>query len=118
MVDIKSKRSYFPNSIAGRVIIITFILVMLTVPGYSKFISYRYVFSWSMYNGAWVPEEYHLIFRSPSQQITMTRNELASQYGLSPLPYGKSSLLEICETIPGLDSIERIGKFDAIQPCQ
>lgn len=117
MVAVESKRSCFPNSIAGRIIIATSILVMLIVPGYSKFISYRYVFSWSMYNGAWMPEEYRLSFLSPSQQLTLTRNELASRYRLSPLPYGKSSLLEICQTIPGLNSIERIGKFDAIQPC-
>ena len=116
-MDVERKRSCFPNSIAGRVIVATSILVMLIVPGYSKFISYRYVFSWSMYNGAWVPEVYRLNFLSPSQQITLSRDELHSRYGLSPLPYGKSSLLEICQTVPGLDSIERIGKFDAIQVC-
>jgi hypothetical protein len=118
VVDVESKRSFFPISIAGRVIIAMSIFVMLIVPGYSKFISYRYVFSWSMYNGAWVPEEYRLSFLSPSRQIILTRNELAFRYGIRPLPYGKNSLLEICRTVPGLDSIERIGKFDAIQSCQ
>ena len=117
-MDKVRERNFLPNSTAGRLIIVMAILVMLVVPGYSKFISYRYVFSWSMYNGAWVSEEYRLIFLSPAQEIYLTRSELASRYGLSPLPYGKNSLAETCQSISGLVSIERIGKFDAIQQCQ
>ena len=62
-------------------------------------------------------EEYRLFFLSPTQQFTLTRKELGSRYGIRPLPYGEKSLSQICKHIPGLESIERIGKFDAIQQC-
>ena len=116
-MDVESKRSCFPNSIAGRVIIATSILVMLIVPGYSKFISYRYVFSWSMYNGAWVHEYYLLNYDDSTESKKLLREDVLRNYKLKLLPYGLKPLEMICQSDKLLKSVERKGEYPIAYTC-
>ena len=82
-------------------------LVIILKPLHSITISFDYHFSWSMYNGSWVPESYLIQFED--KQRSYTRAQLQSQYsGLKELlPYGVSALRLICRTIPGSNSATR-----------
>jgi hypothetical protein len=81
-------------------------------PTYSYFVNFDYRFSWSMYNGAWIPETYQLQLQEGKRFLS--RQDLISEYNLNSdsmkVPYGLSSLDYICSQIPNLKSVYR--EFD------
>ena len=112
-----SVKEFLPKSIAGITVLIFVMLVIIGLPSSSKFVSYRYVFSWSMYNGAWTHENYYLYFVGETSPKTFSREEVLTKYNVKILPYGLNHLKLFCEREVFLNSVERKGKFPATYNC-
>lgn len=110
-------KKLLPKSIAGITVLIFVMLVIIGLPSSSKFVSYRYVFSWSMYNGAWTHENYYLYFIGEISPKTFSREEVLAKYNVKILPYGLDPLKLFCEREVFLNSVERKGKFPATYKC-
>ena len=112
-----SIRSILPNSLPSLMVLIFGILVIVALPTTSKFVSYRYLFSWSMYNGAWVHEKYTLNYIDKGNSRTLSRNEVIEKYDMNLLPYGITPLKIFCENDRLLKSVVRDGRFSAKYYC-
>jgi len=93
------------------------VLVIFALPTSSKFVSYRYIFSWSMYNGAWVHEKYTLSYIDPTLSSTLSRSEAIDKYNVNLLPYGIKPLKIFCDNDEFLKSVARDGKFSVKYYC-
>lgn len=114
---LKETIGIFPKSVVARAILISLILVLVSIPASSKFGSYRYLFSWSMYNGAWVHETYQLTLIDAHTVVTISRKDLILKYNFSPLPYGKDSLREICGKDNRIKQVKRLNVFQDKLEC-
>lgn len=114
---LKETIGIFPKSIVARALLTSLILVMVSIPASSKFVSYRYLFSWSMYNGAWVYETYQLTLVDSDTVITISRKDLILKYNFRPLPYGKDSLREICGKDNEIKKVQRLNVFQDKLEC-
>ena len=112
-----SVRSILPKSLPGLMVLIFGVLVIFALPTSSKFVSYRYLFSWSMYNGAWVHEKYTLSYIDPTLSTTLSRSEAIDKYKVNLLPYGVKPLEIFCKDDNSLKSVERDGKFSVKYYC-
>jgi len=110
-------RGILPKSMPGFIVLIFGMLVILVLPSSSKFISYRYVFSWSMYNGAWVHENYSLNYIDQTLSKTLSRDEVLDKFDINLLPYGLKPLKILCERENLLESITRDGRFPIEYYC-
>jgi len=112
-----SIRSILPKSLPSLMVLIFGILVIVALPTTSKFISYRYLFSWSMYNGAWVHEKYTLNYTDQDTSRTLSRSEVIEKYNVNLLPYGIKPLKLFCDNDRLLKSVERDGRFSVKYYC-
>jgi len=112
-----SVRSILPKSLPGLMVLIFGVLVIFALPTSSKFVSYRYLFSWSMYNGAWVHEKYTLSYIDPTLSSTLSRSEAIDKYNVNLLPYGIKPLKIFCDNDKFLKSVARDGKFSVKYYC-
>ena len=112
-----SVKSILPKSLPGLMVLIFGALVIIALPTSSKFVSYRYLFSWSMYNGAWVHEKYTLSYIDPTLSSTLSRSEAIDRYKVNLLPYGIEPLKIFCNDDRSLKSVERDGKFSIKYYC-
>jgi len=110
-------RSILPKSLPGLMVLIFGVLVIFALPTSSKFVSYRYLFSWSMYNGAWVHEKYTLSYIDPTLSSTLSRSEAIDKYNVNLLPYGIKPLKIFCDNDEFLKSVARDGKFSVKYYC-
>ena len=106
-----------PKSIVGKLVLILGMLVILGLPTSSKFFTNRYVFSWSMYNGAWVHEYYLLNYDDSTESKKLLREDVLRNYKLKLLPYGLKPLEMICQSDKLLKSVERKGEYPIAYTC-
>lgn len=106
-----------PKSIIGKLVLILGMLVILGLPTSSKFFTNRYVFSWSMYNGAWVHEYYLLNYDDSTESKKLLREDVLRNYKLKLLPYGLKPLEMICQSDKLLKSVERKGEYPIAYTC-
>lgn len=105
-----------PKSVPGLIIVTLGMLIIIALPVTSKFISYRYVFSWSMYNGAWIHENYSFHYEGEPSEI-LTRDAVLNKYKIDLLPYGLKPLQLICQKEKTLKFVQRNGEFPATYNC-
>jgi len=106
-----------PKSIVGKLVLILGMLVILGLPTSSKFFTNRYVFSWSMYNGAWVHEYYLLNYDDGTESKKLSREDVLRNYKLKLLPYGLKPLEMICQSDKLLKSVERKSEYSIAYTC-
>mgnify|MGYP000203045325 CR=1 FL=1 len=106
-----------PKSTVGKLVLILGMLVILGLPTSSKFFTNRYVFSWSMYNGAWVHEYYLLNYDDSTESKKLSREDVLRNYKLKLLPYGLKPLEMICRSDKLLKSVERKGEYSIAYTC-
>jgi len=111
-------RETLPSHYFSYLYLLIFGSIILLLPISSKYIEYRYVFSWSMYNGSWEYEKYLVVSTDNTKQKSFTRSEIKELYGKKLLPYGEKALIEICKEDLSILSIERLGKNPIEVECK
>jgi hypothetical protein len=106
-----------PTSRALRVILIVTLSLLVAIPASSKFGTFRYQFSWSMYNGGWIPEIYTLTYSEPYRTTALERSALINMYKIKVLPYGIDALESVCKKDRSLIEIKRLGTFTNTHRC-
>ena len=109
-------KQLLPKSVPGLIVVTLGMLMILALPMTSKFVSYRYVFSWSMYNGAWVHENYSFHYEGGPLEV-FTRDGVLDKYKIYFLPYGLKPLQLLCQKERTLKFVQREGEFPATYYC-
>jgi hypothetical protein len=109
-------RYHIPKTQVGRFFTFVIVSAMVIIPGSSKIGTFRYSFSWSMYNGSWSYESYVLLTRD-NKFVVKNRNEILRITNTHILPYGSQPLKKICKTFLNVQSVTRIGRFNQNITC-